>query len=277
MPHSSAISLLFCVAGAVVAILLTGLGLVVYLVAFRSPANTPGAWLRRGLRDGLAVVCTGDSHTSASLSADYVADLRSRPELEGWEFINAGQNGDTSLELLKRLDSIVRCQPDAVTVLIGSNDVRAGFSAVEERAFEENVRAILARLNGVNGARVAVLSVPPLGEDLADEVNRQVERCNAVLRRVAVESGATYLPLHESLKRLMEDLGASRPFELSVRVMLGAAVRRYIGRQSWDRIGDANGLIVHTDHLHLNDRAGKVVADLIAGWLVAERGERQKI
>jgi hypothetical protein len=44
-----------------------------------------------------------------------------------------------------------------------------------------------------------------------------------------------------------------------VRAVLSHAVLR----RSWDDISRRNGLTVLTDHLHLNDRAAAVVADLV--------------
>jgi hypothetical protein len=49
--------------------------------------------------------------------------------------------------------------------------------------------------------------------------------------------------------------------------LLGAAIQRYVLRRSWDDISARNGFVVHTDQLHLNDRAATVTADLIANWL----------
>jgi lysophospholipase L1-like esterase len=51
--------------------------------------------------------------------------------------------------------------------------------------------------------------------------------------------------------------------------MGSALVRRLVLRRSWNEVSEAHGLALLTDHLHLNDRAAAVLADLIAGWLAA--------
>ena len=260
----------FIVAG-VSCTLLAGIAASCYMGFLRKPRNNLRAWLRRRGRSGsVTVVCAGDSHTHASLSADYVADLQNRLGTRGYEFINAGRNGNTSLDLLSRLDEMVQCQPDAISVMIGTNDVRTSFSEAAEHALEQNLTTIVSRLQNETRARIALLSVAPLGEDFAGEANQRVDRCNDVIRRVAGQRGVDYLPLNESLRSLIEISGShsSRPFKLQIGLLLGAAVRRYILHQTWDMIGHRNCLAVHTDQIHLNDRAGKVVADLIAGWLV---------
>lgn len=38
-------------------------------------------------------------------------------------------------------------------------------------------------------------------------------------------------------------------------------------RRSWDDIGRRNGLALLTDHIHLNDRAADILADLVNGFL----------
>jgi hypothetical protein len=45
--------------------------------------------------------------------------------------------------------------------------------------------------------------------------------------------------------------------------MVRAILSHHILRRSWDDISGRNGLAVLTDHIHLNDRAAAVVADLI--------------
>lgn len=240
-----------------------------YLAFLRKPANHPKAFLRRRRPSaGTLVVCAGASLTHASLSADYVAMLRSKLAVRGHEFVNAGANGDTSRGLLGRLDEIAACRPDAATILIGTNDARAALTGRgTPEAFRGNVEEILARLNAETDARVAVLSLPPLGEDPVSEANRVVARHNAVLREVAAARGAAYLPLGEELAVLVERDGVGVPYRLRPTLMLANAFRRYALGWGWERIAAANGFAVLTDGIHLNDRGAAVAADLIAGWL----------
>ena len=59
------------------------------------------------------------------------------------------------------------------------------------------------------------------------------------------------------------------PFEGRRDLMGSALVRRLVLRRSWDEVSEAHGLALLTDHVHLNDRAAAVVAELIADWLAA--------
>ena len=260
--------------GALIVVLcaVAGAALLTYVAFVRPPEHHPAAFLARGRQPGTTtlVVAAGASTTHASLSADYVALLRGQFGGRGYEFVNAGANGDTSAGLLGRLDAIVACQPEAVTILIGTNEARDdpgdGAALV---AFRANLGAILARLAAETDARVAVLSLPPLGEDFAGDSNRTVARYNAAIREVAATHGATYLPLHEALRALVERDAAWRrtPYTFRPTGLASVAIRRYVGRESWDTIAARNGFVALTDGIHLSDRGGAVAARLIGAWL----------
>lgn len=253
---------ILAVGGALVGAVAIGVATLMYVAFQRDPAGTPDDFLRDGRRPGTreVVVTAGASTTQGSLGADWVGMLRARLAPQGHEVVNAGVNGDTSAGLRARLDEIIACAPNAVTVLIGTNDIRGGTSTAEYRA---NLTAVVDRLTAA-GTRVAVLSLPPLGEDLGSPANRRVGEFNAVLRDL---DGVTYVPLHEALVPLIPPgaSGGTFGFPLALR----SAFEHYVLRRSWDTIAAGQGNTVLTDHVHLSDRAGMVVTDLVAGWLTA--------
>jgi lysophospholipase L1-like esterase len=208
--------------------------------------------------------------------------LRDRLGDDGCEFVNAGINGNLAWNVLQRLDDIVACRPDAVTLLIGSNDVLATLGPPWEPMYRrqqhipvtptlawyvENVREIIDRLRAETGARLAILDLPPLGEDLASEINGRVREYNVALRNLAAEAGVPVLPLHDRLVALLPEGHTPPSFEGRRDLMGSALARRLVLRRSWVEVSDAHGLALLTDHVHLNDRAAAVVAELIAGWL----------
>jgi acyl-CoA thioesterase-1 len=217
------------------------------------------------------------------MSADYLAQLRDLVGDNGCTFVNAGINGDLAWNVLQRVDDIVACHPDAVTLLVGTNDVLASLGPSWEATYRrqqhiretptlawygENVRAIIDRLRAGTGARLAILDLPPLGEDLASGINERVREYNAVLRNVAAQAGVDVLPLHDGLVSLLPEGHEPPPFEGRRDLMGSAMARRLVLRRSWNEVSTAHGLAVLTDHVHLNDRAATVVSELIADWLV---------
>ena len=239
------------------------------------------------------VVCFGASLTAGTVSFDYVGWLQSRPELAGYRFINRGENGDLAWNGRQRLDQVIAERPDFVSILIGTNDANATLSErnrlryvsfnqlpVEHpdlRWYEENLRAIVARLQRETTAKLALMTLAPIGEDPGHEAWGRVIEYNEAVVRVARDTGVPCLPLHERMVEYLREHEADRaalPPRLAYRDGLhnvGNAVALHARGLSWDEVSARNGLLLTTDGLHLNSRGGRMIADLIAGWLVTSQ------
>jgi acyl-CoA thioesterase I len=246
----------------------------------------PRAVAAEGRRPGTStlVVCVGDSLTAGQLSSDWVGLLAERLGPQGYEFVNAGVNSQLAWNVLQRLDDVAACDPDVVTLLVGSNDVLATLSPGHEaryRRFQrlpqrptlgwylENVERILDRLATETRARLVVLELPLLGENLDSEHNRRVGQYNTALRERCERRGVPCLPLHRELADLLpaehrapHGAGATGP-------MVAAAARRLLLRQGWNAISAEQGLRLLTDHVHLNETSAAVVADLLTEALTS--------
>ncbi|GAB3585545.1 hypothetical protein GCM10027445_63180 [Amycolatopsis endophytica] len=247
-------------------VLVAALGIVGtagYLAFVRSPENTPAeACAAESTRP--AVVGAGASMTQGTLGGDWIGALRGRPEFAGHEFVNAGVNGNTSADLLARVETdIVACAPAAVMILVGTNDVRNGTPLDQYR---DNLAAIVATLQQRTTARIALMSLPPLGEDLDTEINHSLAGYNAAIRDTAAQSGVDYLPVHE---RMVELLGrdGGQPYDFGFLTALMAATRHYVFGQSWDDVASSAGRELLIDHIHLNDRGAAQLTALAAAWL----------
>lgn len=237
---------------AVVGVVLRGL-----LRARSLPPNRPAKFTGTG-----PVVCLGASTVQGNISYDWVSELGRR--LPGQEFVNAGVNGDTSGQVLARVPSVVACRPSAVIVMVGANDLFAirGAKLADGRRttfaeYEENLTAIVRALSP---ARVALMSVQPLGELLDSPENRDMDRVNALVRQVADAEGVTYLPFAERMKEIVGGGGA--PFRDSPLPVFRAIVLHLGLGVPLDRIGRWNGFLAHTEGLHLASRGGLIAADL---------------
>jgi acyl-CoA thioesterase I len=254
--------------------------------AARVAVRRPRALLAEGRRPGTStlVVCVGDSLTAGQLSADWVGLLAERLGPNGYEFVNAGINSQLAWNVLQRLDEVIACDPDVVTLLVGSNDVLATLSPAHEaryRRFQhlpqrptlewylENVERILGRVATETRARLVVLELPLLGEDLDSEQNRRVQRYNAALRELCEHRGVACLPLHRQLADLIPAEHRGPPGSGATGPMVAAAARHLLLRQDWNTISGKQGLRLLTDHVHLNDTAAGVLADLLAHALTS--------
>jgi lysophospholipase L1-like esterase len=247
------------------------------------PARAPERWSEL-LRpeSGPVVLCLGDSITHGHLGSDWTDLLASR----GLSVVNGGINGELAWNVVQRLDRALACRPDVVTVLIGANDAMGAHDEDSGRRyvrrvnlprlpdlewFEENLRVLVRRLREGCEARVALMTLAPIGEDPGAPIAALVEESNTIIARVAEDLGVELLPLHDRLVALLaETSGAPQhrylPGMRNRIRMVGAGVLHYLLGMSWDRIAARRGLAVTVDLVHLNDRAGTVVADLVEGF-----------
>ena len=264
-------------------------GAVLFMYAMRRsfsqlPRNNIDGFIKNYVPtdDSQIVVCVGDSLTHASISADYVAPLRKRfPELE---FVNAGMNGQLSDNVLKRLDPIIQLKPVAITLLIGTNDVNATVSDENFEMYQRdhditeiptpehyrsNLEHIIRQLKRETTASLAILSLPPLGEDLGENQNQKVNQYSGVIQDVAQAEDITYLPFHERCVDLLnaQPNRSPQPYTTKFQPMLLAGAKHYLLQQSWNKISHGNGMTLLTDFIHLNDLGAEMVADLIGAFL----------
>jgi acyl-CoA thioesterase I len=254
--------------------------------AGRGVVRSPRAVGADGRRPGMStlVVCVGDSLTAGRASGDWVHLLAERLGPQGYEFVNAGVNGNLAWNVLQRLDEVIACDPDVVTLLIGSNDVLATLSPALDARYRryqrlpqrpsfdwycQNVERILDRLASETHARLVVLELPLLGEDLDGELNHRVERYNTALRERCERRGVPCLRVHRRLADLLPAGHRAPSGAGSTGPMVAAVTRRLLLRQDWNTISATQGLWLLTDHIHLNDTAAGVVADLVSDALTS--------
>jgi len=249
-------------------------------------ADAPEAFLLDGRRADTKtlVVCVGDSITQGQISANYVDRLDRRLRPAGYQLVNAGVNGDLAFNVLARLDEVVACQPDVVTLLVGTNDINARFDATWEQRYRKdqglpvaptldfyvaNVNAIVTHLQAETTARIVLVEIPLLGEDLPGLMNGLVREYNAALREIAAQRDLECLPLYDRLLGLLPAGHNPPPYAGDISKIMLAGLGSMLLRRSWDDIARRNGLVALTDHIHLSDRAADIVAELIGGLMEA--------
>jgi acyl-CoA thioesterase I len=220
----------------------------------------------------VVVVSAGDSLTEATFSSDYLSILRRRLKCQHYEFVNAGQLGDTSENLVKRLDKdVLARRPNFITILIGANDARKDTELRQAlEAYRRNIEEIILKIRNKTDVPVALISLAPLGENPHSEKNKTVEQYNAISKDIATKRGLGYLPLFEKLLPILIDRIPvdTSAFKVSLATaLIKSAFQKYVLRKDWDAISASNGYSVLTDGIHINDKAGNILADLIQQWL----------
>jgi lysophospholipase L1-like esterase len=281
------------------------------------PANRPDyfiTWARRRRSVGPrrpVLLCLGDSLTHGTMSSSYTPEIPLKlSSLLGMALpganapqptfsdplwvVNAGQNGLTShVVLTERLQKAMGVFPDFVLILVGTNDVRGMYSTLWARElvsthdlpepptlenYERNLRGILSFVRQSSpGTKIAVVTLPPMGEDLRSSVNEWVRRANGVIERVASassdeENRIAVIPLYERLEARIEK--KRRKWALPVEaagplIMLMNPLYHLFGIVfTWDRMSWIVGNAVLSDCIHLNDTARDILVDLICEWLL---------
>jgi lysophospholipase L1-like esterase len=255
---------------------------------YNRPPACPPARVRRNADEGCdrpTIVCVGDSITHGRLSADYVGLLRKRFRAKGYRFVNAGLNGDMAYNVLQRLDDIIGCHPALVTILIGSNDAYAALNprnADEARrdnglpefprpdTFRRDLSALCFKLREATAAPLALLSLPPMGEDPQHAAYRQAQTYSRIIKDVARQAGIAYLPVNERMdERLQPRRHAPKlPFDRVTEARyLSIKIRRFVLGQSLASISRRYGFKLLTDGIHLNPDGAAVIADAIETFI----------
>ncbi|HEX2908972.1 MAG TPA: GDSL-type esterase/lipase family protein [Phototrophicaceae bacterium] len=224
----------------------------------------------------MKIVFFGDSLTQGTFGVSYVAKVAAA--LPRLQLINAGVNGDTSLNLCRRVaKAVLAHQPDGVVVMIGVNDAmtfgepgsRAYYRFVKRvpgglitpAVFRENMRILLGKLVAA-GVRVWVV-LPPLEYSPASLA--AMRAMNAAAQTVCQEFN---LPTLDLLARLVTAPVPPRP-AISYRTYQHN-LRVALGYQQFDRLRDQGGFIYSFDGLHLTEAGAQIVADEMVHFLRAQ-------
>jgi lysophospholipase L1-like esterase len=234
------------------------------------------------------VACLGSSSTAAKGSFNWIGALEQRPHNTAYRFYNFGVGGDLAYNGLERLKDVIDCHPDIVIIHLGGNDVLTSVSKKmlwflrrwkhipadpSPAWYRENMLAIIRRIKTDTKARIAICSLQPIGEDPASsnpfqaEINRLTAEYNAVIRQIAREENAYYIPFYE---RMQEQIQASPGKAFTAFNFLPFyydAFEQFILRRSLDDISRRNGWTFHIDGVHLNSRGGNMLVDLVQKFL----------
>jgi acyl-CoA thioesterase-1 len=194
--------------------------MLILLLALLAPA-APG-WAAQEAE--AVIVALGDSLTAGygvAAHEAYPALLEAILRREGYRYrvVNAGVSGDTTAGGLRRVDWVLRAQPEVAIVALGAND---GLRSLSIAAMRENLERIVRRLRE-EGVRIllAGMRMPPnLGADYAREFA-------AVFPDVARRTGATLMPF------LLDGVAAQPALNLADGIHPNAAGQQVMANRLW--------------------------------------------
>lgn len=173
-----------------------------------------------------------------------ILESRVRKEVDEVAFIHAGIAGNTSADMLKRINAdVIRRKPTWVFFSCGVNDSpnpAADNPGVPLDKYIKNVSTIFDKLDKT-GAKIVVLSQTPVLEDDPNYgANINLVSYNAELKRMALERKYIYLDP-------------------------GAAIRKAIAEKK-----DPKKRTLTWDGTHLNNRGNAIFADVVLKGLEQE-------
>ncbi len=235
-----------------------------------------------------AAAVLGDSITYGTISYPYFKNLRWDPRTAAWDVRNGGRNQWRVQDLKARVDILMRCQPAAVIIAIGTNDVQKAYrllnsgrgEAVQQRTeqalsvfqqdLEELIQAI--RVRAGEDVSLALMEIPPLGEDYADPVMSLVKDYNKGIAAAAEKMNTALLPVYSEMQDLCFEHYERRPPLSSWTATLSvfrAVVLRYLFFLSFDQIASLGQFCLHVDSVHFNRKGGSLLEEKMAEYLKA--------
>jgi acyl-CoA thioesterase I len=237
------------------------------------------------------VACVGDSNTHGNSGFNYVDWLRTNLTEKGLEFCNAGLNSDLAWNVLQRIDPVIALNPHYIILMIGTNDVIASLSRQSAESYMQNkqlpqqpnsvffidsYRKIIERIRQESNARIALVSIPVIGENPGSVANQKASAYNTLIRDLAYEYDLDYLSVFDEQINYLRKQGvdprkgtAQESFPITRAMMM-----RYILGISWDKISSVQGLYLTTDKLHMNSTGGKMIASRIEHFLTTSEDLR---
>ena len=281
------VDILFSVFVAVI----VGLGYAVY-TTFRLPSNAPRRVARKKKSSSLVIACLGDSLTHGNLSYNYTKTIGEKLGDYHPAIINGGINGDLASSLLRRIDEVIECDPDFITILIGTNDVNSTLSdelchyymksrkldhPPDIENFEYSLTAIVQTLKQRTRARIALFSLPILGEQLDHFANHRVVKYSALIKKIAEDESVAYLPLNELQREHLRQNSHDNQIALEEgrkHVVMRTMIQRLILFKSHDKIAQLNGLALTSEGIHMNRLGAQYISDLAVDFITAELAKK---
>ncbi|MGC9780656.1 MAG: hypothetical protein HZR80_15545 [Candidatus Heimdallarchaeota archaeon] len=264
---------------------------IVMRLIFGKPKNNPKQFLRRNKNKLLhdeqkkRIVFVGDSITHGILSVNYIKMIAKELGKSKFYYINAGINSHLAYNVLMRIDEIVACNPAYITIMIGTNDAHREMKLYKETRsskrinlpreptkewYKENLLKIITILQKKTNAKLAICSIPPIGENMNHPIFKQSIEYSKLIKEIAEKRDLVYLPVNEKQIAFLKANPSKPKHEPEHMLYETTAAKYFLLGHSFDKMSKHYGFNLLVDHLHLNSRGAKIVADLIVGFILSQ-------
>ena len=147
-----------------------------------------------------------------------------------FELIPAGIAGNTTYDMLQRLDKdVLDKKPDIVFLMGGINDI--WHYSADTKIFSNNVKNIIDRINE-HGAKPIIISLTLITEDISAPENKKIDEFNKFLKEYTSKNGILYIDVNTAFKNELK------------------------------KYNNMSGVLT-IDGVHLNDKGNQILADTI--------------
>ena len=234
--------------------------------------------------DKKIIACIGDSLTHGNIGQSWVDYLRK--EFPNDVFLNEGINGNTAWQVIQRLDPILKCKPDLVILMIGTNDALGSFDINSGlrykknnelpqvptlKKYKEHLNELIEKI-GLQ-SKIAICTLPPIGENVNSKVNKHVSLFNDFIKLIADQKNLSLLPVSDALWSEINSrtyplkLDYNPKARLIMRRIFGGIFHHYLFKKSWNDISRAKGQWILFDQIHLNERGAEIVYKLAKDFI----------
>jgi lysophospholipase L1-like esterase len=136
--------------------------------------------------------------------------VRATPSSDSVIVTNAGKNGNSTRDLLKRVNrDVIARKPQVVVLMIGTNDIFYPKKAVSLETYENNLQKLISSIR--EESELVLMTIPPayapyiilrkpeLHFKSKEEVDARVDSVNAIITRLAFKNKCTLLDLNKIL------------------------------------------------------------------------------
>jgi lysophospholipase L1-like esterase len=239
------------------------------------------------------VVCCGDSITHGHIGYDWVSSLRNIDKSK--VYINAGINADLTWNLNQRIDDIIKHHPDYVTILIGTNDAIGSENIKHIQDYYVSTKGLprlphidwyaselekfIIDIQSKTNAKIAISTLSWLGEQSEAEIIKVVRSHNNIIRDLSAKYNLKLIDLFKEFDQII-DTNNSIPYTTTEwRRLRGlrAVILHYVFGWSWNRIGRKYKLKLLCDHIHLNEKAGVMLEELMKDFIDRKKSTPDRI
>jgi lysophospholipase L1-like esterase len=232
------------------------------------------------MKERVKILFLGASITQGKISVSFVNTLKKTLGTNQYKFINQGVAGFESYNILRNLNKAISSNPDFVIILVGTNDIISALDPKLSRIsrklkkiphdptlsnFRHNITEIIKKLKDQTRAKIAIASVPVLGENLNSKKNRIIKEYNSDIKVIAEAENVSYLPVFEKQENYLNQMinGNGKDCINLSGIAFKSLIKHYLFFMRLDSISKKNGYLLLTDGIHLNSTGSKFISNEI--------------